>query len=53
MRYLSDLDGSHISTTSSVTATADGLWLGNLGGDFVAFLRHDDLPPCLRHGKQI
>lgn len=45
LRYLDDADGSHVATISAVTETADGLYLGNLGGDFVSFLSHRDLPP--------
>ena len=43
LRYLDDADGSHIATISAVTETSDGLYLGNLGGDFVSFLSKSDL----------
>lgn len=44
LRYLDDNDGSHVYTTSAVTETNDGLYLGNLGGDFVSFLSKSKLP---------
>ena len=44
LRYLDDHDGSHVYTTSAVTETKDGLFLGNLGGDFVSFLSKSTLP---------
>jgi hypothetical protein len=44
LRYLDDVDGSQVATISAVTETVDGLYLGNLGGDFVSFLSKTDLP---------
>ncbi len=44
LRYLDDSIGAHINTISAVTETATGLYLGNLGGDFVSFLSNADLP---------
>ena len=44
LRYLDDNDGSHVYTISAVTEINDGLYLGNLGGDFVSFLSKSKLP---------
>ena len=44
LRYLDDKDGSHVYTISALTETDDGLYLGNLGGDFVSFLSTSKLP---------
>ena len=44
LRYLDDNDGSHVYTISAVTETTDGLYIGNLGGDFVSFLHKSKWP---------
>ena len=45
LRFVADVDGSHITTLSAVTETPEGLFFGNLGGDYVSFLSSSHLPP--------
>ena len=45
LRFLLDPDGSHINSTTAVTETERGLFIGNLAGNYVSFLAAEHLPP--------
>lgn len=45
LRFLADADGSHISSIASVIQREEGLYFGNLMGDYIGFLSSHLLPP--------